>query len=377
MNADVAVIGIGSMGSMALWQLAKMGVNVIGIEQFTPGHDKGAGHGETRIFRTAYGEGTAYVPFLQEGRKLWLDLERETGVKLYSEIGRIIIGHDDDGSLDEEINGAKQYNLPYEVLTPNEAEKRFPQHIYESNNLIYVDPTAGYIKPELAIETAVAHAQDLGAKLYTNTKVTKIDPNDEGVKIYTEDQVFHVKKVIMSVGAWTSQLLPSLNFPIWVERQVLLWYKARNPELFHEDQFPIFSRNIEEHRLYGFPSLDENLVKVAFHHGGESVHPDTIDRSIQNNDTQLMSSYIKKYIPNLIPQSVKGKVCMYTNTEDNHFIIGPLASIPNVTMLGPMAGHGFKFATIMGKLAAEAATESSLTLPIDMFEPERFTNLTK
>ncbi|QQK74974.1 N-methyl-L-tryptophan oxidase [Salicibibacter cibarius] len=369
MDADVAVIGVGSMGSSAFWQLASLGANVLGFERYAPGHDKGAGHGETRIFRTAYGEGTEYVPFLQESKQLWRHLETETDTDIYSEIGRINIGEKE--ALKKDISGAKLYQLPYELLDAKEAAARFPQHRFEENDMIYVDPQAGFVRPELAIQSATQRAIELGAKLYCGVSVTAIEPDDAGVTIYCGEERFRVGHVVVSAGAWASKLLPQLSLPVWVERQILVWYRAKNPDVFSMEKFPIFGRETEGQRWYGFPSLDGHLVKVAFHHGGDEVDPDTIDRTTHKEDIEHLSKFIHKYIPDLDPNAVKAKVCMYTNTPDNHFIIGSVSGMPNVTMLGPMAGHGFKFAPIMGKLAAEVATELTPTMNIDMFRPDR------
>lgn len=370
MNADVAVIGIGSMGSAAFWQLASLGVNVLGFERYVPGHDKGAGHGESRIFRTAYGEGTEYVPFLQEAKKLWIQLEKETGTSIYEETGRITIAEKE--RLENEINGAKRYHLPYELLDAKEAAIRFPQHRYEENEAVYVDPQAGFVRPELAIQTATQRAIERGARIYCGETVTAIEPDDAGVTIYCGEERFRVGHVVLSAGAWTAKLLPQLALPVWVERQILVWYRANDPDVFASDKFPTFARETEGHRWYGFPSIDGHLVKVAFHHGGDEADPDTIDRTIHKEDTALLSTFINKYLPDLEPVAMKAKVCMYTNTLDNHFMIGPVAGLPHITMLGPMAGHGFKFAPIMGKLVAEVATGSTPTMNLDMFKPDRF-----
>ena len=125
--------------------------------------------------------------------------------------------------------------------------------------------------------------------------------------------------------------------------------------------------------FYGFPSLDGKTVKVAIHHGGVIVdHPDQVDREIHDADLMPVTDMVKQYLPGLIPEPVKAKTCFYTNTPDEHFVLGPAPDVPNVTLLGPMAGHGFKFAPIMGKIAAQLATEKTPSLQISMFDPRRF-----
>ncbi len=372
-DADIAVIGLGSMGSFAFWQLASMGKSVIGFDRFRPGHDNGAGHGETRIFRTAYGEGVAYVPLLQAARELWRKLEAETSVELYVETGGTMFGPKDDNFITTVQESVQQYQLPHKVYEGPEAKKEYPQINFQDNQVAVFEELAGFVKPELAIETAVKRGEDLGGTVYTNSPVTRIDPDDDGVSIMCGDKQFRVKKVIVASGGWTSKLLPQLNLPVSLERQVLVWYKARNPELFTPDKFPIFSRVSKGRGFYGFPSLDGETVKVAFHHGGVTAdHPDHIDREIHESDLLALTEKVKKYLPNLIPEPVKAKTCFYTNTPDEHFVLGPAPGLQHVTLLGPMAGHGFKFAPIMGEIAAELATDKTPSLDIKMFDPNRF-----
>ncbi|MCR2823107.1 N-methyl-L-tryptophan oxidase [Lederbergia panacisoli] len=370
---DVAVVGLGSMGSFAFWQLARMGVNVVGFDRFRPGHDKGAGHGETRIFRTAYGEGVEYVPLLKEARKLWRELEGETGVQLYTENGGTMFGLKDDPFIKTVEESVNTFNLPHKKYTGAEAKKVYPQINFQENQVAIYEEFAGFIKPELSIETAVKRGEELGGTVFTDCPVRNIEADEDGVSIICEDKQFRVKKVIVSSGGWTSHLFPGLKLPLSLERQVLVWYDAKNPEQFTPEKFPIFSRMKDGIGFYGFPTVDGKTVKVALHHGGENFnHPDEVDREIHESDLEPVTEKVKEYFPDLIPVPVKAKTCFYTNTPDEHFILGLAPGLPNVTLLGPMAGHGFKFAPIMGKIAAKLATDKKLNLEISMFDPNRF-----
>ncbi|MEK3887783.1 N-methyl-L-tryptophan oxidase [Bacillus sp. FSL K6-3431] len=372
-DADVAVIGLGSMGSFAFWQLARMGVNVVGFDRYRPGHDKGAGHGETRIFRTAYGEGVAYVPLLQAARDLWRELENETGVELYVETGGTMFGPKEDDFMTTVQESVQQYNLPHKIYDASEASKVYPQINFQENQIAVYEELAGFLKPELAIETAVNRGEELGGTVYTDSPVTTIIPDKNGVSISYGDKQIRVKKVIVASGGWTSKLLPQLKLPVSLERQVLVWYNARNPEQFTPEKFPIFSRVSKGRGFYGFPSIDGKTVKVAFHHGGAIFDdPNEVDREIHDADLLPLTVKVRKYLPDLIPEPVKAKTCFYTNTPDEHFVLGAAPGLQNVTLLGPMAGHGFKFAPIMGKIAAELSTDTTPDIDISMFDPSRF-----
>jgi sarcosine oxidase len=372
-DGDVAIVGLGSMGSFAFWQLAKLGVNVIGLDRYRPGHDQGAGHGETRIFRTAYGEGVEYVPLLQEARELWRQLETETDTELYIENGGTMFGERDDSFIQTVQKSVDQFNLPHKTMEGTEARETYPQIAFKEDQVAVFENLAGYVKPELAIQTAVARGEKLGGTALLDTTVTKIEPDENGVTIISQGKTYRVKHVIVSSGGWTSSLVPQAKLPVQLERQVLVWYNCRNPEKFTPSKFPIFSRMKDGIGFYGFPSIDGKTVKVALHHGGEHInHPDEVDRDIHESDLAPVTALVKEYLPDLIPEPVKAKTCFYTNTPDEHFILGPVPNVPKITLLGPMAGHGFKFAPIMGKIAAQLAIGKTPEHQISMFDPGRF-----
>ena len=79
---DVVVCGLGAMGSAALHHLARRGKRVLGLERFTPGHDRGSSHGSTRIIRLGYFEHPSYVPLLRRAYALWRELEAASGQRL-------------------------------------------------------------------------------------------------------------------------------------------------------------------------------------------------------------------------------------------------------------------------------------------------------
>src|SRR5438105_5116002 len=147
-DAQVVVVGLGSMGSQALWQLARRGVAAIGIEQFMPGHDNGAGHGESRIIRSCYQEGPQYVPLVLAAFAQWRELEQETGQRLLTENGALFIGRPDDGYIPEAIATAEACDLRYELLDADEAARRYPQHRLAPDEAALLDFQAGFLRPE-------------------------------------------------------------------------------------------------------------------------------------------------------------------------------------------------------------------------------------
>ncbi|HKA09908.1 MAG TPA: N-methyl-L-tryptophan oxidase [Candidatus Dormibacteraeota bacterium] len=374
LDADVAVVGLGSMGSLALWQLARRGVKAIGFEQFEPGHDRGSGHGESRIIRSCYAEGPQYVPLLQAAFPLWRQLEEETATELLTENGALFLGRLDSGFVKGARATADHHSLPYDILDPDTVQRRYPPHRLEAGEIGFLDLKAGFLRPELAVRTAVARAVQLGAQVVAPERVQAIQERGDAVAVQTPSRTYRAGHVIAAVGAWVGKLLPELGLPTWVERQVMVWYPARRPEEFTADRFPIFirDRGAPDLTWYGFPSLDGSTVKVAIHHDGQEADPDRLDRDIRESDYEAVTTLVRRAIPGLEPVPVRGKVCMYTNTPDGHFVIGRPPGTSRIVMLGPMAGHGFKFAAVVGAIGADLATEGSTGLPIDAFSPARF-----
>ena len=74
---DAIVLGAGGVGSAALFQLASRGANVLGLDRFTPPHDRGSSHGQSRIIRQAYFEHPDYTPLLLDSYRLWSGLARQ------------------------------------------------------------------------------------------------------------------------------------------------------------------------------------------------------------------------------------------------------------------------------------------------------------
>src|SRR5882757_6883483 len=94
---DVAVIGLGAMGAATLYQLARRGLSVVGIDRHQPPHAHGSSHGETRITRQAVGEGADYVPLVTRSHIIWRELERATGMSLFVQCGGLVVGRTDGG----------------------------------------------------------------------------------------------------------------------------------------------------------------------------------------------------------------------------------------------------------------------------------------
>ncbi len=373
-TADVAVVGLGAMGTAALWRLASRGASVVGFERFAPGHMLGSSHGATRIFRTAYFEDTQYVPLLLAALEWWRRLELESRRELLTQIGGLMIGPPEGALITGALRSVHEHRLPHRVLQRSAMARQYPQHKLAAGDVAILDELAGVLFPEDSIAAAHALAKDRGAVVHSGAAVERIEPASTHVGIAVGSDSFRVRHAVVCAGPWVPDLISIPGCEFAIERQVMSWFRGSSPDLFAPSRFPVFVRELADGRIgFGIPDMGDGLVKVGIHHGdGEIVRPDSTDRSVHPRDYETTESFVGSNIDGLLPSVAKATVCLYTNSPDSHFVVGPVPGVPNVTVVSPCSGHGFKFAPVIGEIAADLALRDGTDYEIDMFSPGRF-----
>jgi len=370
---DVLLIGLGSMGSSTLYQLAMRGVKVLGIEQFGISHNKGSHSGQTRIVRKAYFEHPDYVPLLEQSYKGWDEIYERSGTQLFYKNGLAYYGPYDHAVMNGIKSSANQYKIELDRLT------RKPHHDFfnipnEFETL--VEPDAGFALSEETIKTYTKEAEKLGAELCIGEEVVAWDIIDGDVEVKTTTQSYRAKKLIITAGSYIQTLLPDLSFSLTVTGQILTWLKVDDPELFHMDNFPCWVIADEEFEgvFYGFPILDkekyggEGYLKLAQHYPAKIISPEELSTFDTSNEQERMQRFIKKYLPTNGVEVIAQSRCMYTNTIDEHFLIDVIPDTNSQIIIGTgFSGHGFKFVPVIGEILADLATLGKTELPIDLF----------
>jgi len=388
-GVDIAVVGLGLVGSSALYQLAKRGFNVVGFDQFDPPHTLGSSTGDTRITRLAIGEGHFYTPFVMRSHQIWRELEATTGLELLNSIGGLMMASRSYGSelhgsvnfFDETVSAAKKYDIAYEILGADEIRRRYPQFNLVGDEIGYFEPTAGFIRPENCIRANLLMAKKFGAQVVVNERIASIsvDPKDKNyVGIRGENSGFWgVKKVIVSAGAWVTKFLPDdCKNKFQVQRQVQYWFKSTPAfyESFLPDRFPIFIWQNNGGFSYGFPAIDglDGGVKIATEKT-EQTTPGSIRRYVTSDEFEDMyGNFVKDRLRGFTPNCVKTAVCMYTKTPDSHFVVDLHPEYPQIIIASPCSGHGAKHSGGIGEALAELATEGKTRYDISHFGLNRF-----
>ena len=162
MGYDVIVIGLGGMGSAAAYHLAARGQRVLGLEKFTPAHDKGSSHGGSRIIRQSYFEDPAYVPLLLRAYELWDQLATDTGLEVYRLTGGLFIGAPDALTVAGSQRASREWDLPHEMLDVAEIRRRFPTFTPYPGDIALYEAKAGFARPEMTVAGAYQPRRNRG-----------------------------------------------------------------------------------------------------------------------------------------------------------------------------------------------------------------------
>lgn len=385
-SCDVAVIGLGAMGSAALFQLAKRGVKAVGIDRFFPPHDRGSTHGETRITRQAIGEGAVYVPLALRSNEIWKELEAETGERLLVRNGCLIVeaSHPvENGTvraafLRRTQEAAQAYGIPHEILDAAEIRRRCPQFTPREDEIGYFEPGGGHLNPERCVAVQLERAGALGAVTQLGTRVISVTPEGEGVRIATDRGEILAGQAIVSAGSWASALLgPPFNALLAPSRQVMHWFEADPDHARHWAESPVFiwsHGSRPDDFFYGFPSLSgSNAIKTAGEQYETFVHPDEVERTVTPAESASMfNEHLAGRVRGLRPHALRAVTCLYTVTPDSNFLIDRHPESDRILVVSPCSGHGFKHSAAIGEAAAQSVVDGASSIDISAFALSRF-----
>jgi len=371
---DVAVIGLGAMGSATIYALAKRGLHVIGIDRLEPPHDRGSSHGESRVIRLAYFEDPAYVPLLRLAYEHWRALEALTGEGVLSVTGVLEAGFKGAPAIEGSIRSALEHQLPHEVLQPSEVNERFPAFSIPNDWRCVYQPDGGVLQPEKAIELFLRAASARGAAIRTRTPVTAVQPVGDSVRIkLATGEHFDVGSAVLAAGAWMTSLLPKLGNHLTLTRQPLVWFRPRDARWVHPDRMPVFFLQTPDDLIYGFPDIFGSGVKIASHlSAGTLSGPDVLRADASAEEKAHLKAVIERYIPAAAGDACRSTTCIYTRSPDGHFVLGLHPEHPQIVIASACSGHGFKFASLFGEILADLSTKRATEAPIDLFRPGRF-----
>lgn len=365
MEYDLIVIGSGSVGSATGYYASKSGLKVLMIDNGTPPHQNGSHHGATRITRTAYGEGSMYVPLCIRAKALWNELEATSGEQLLISCGVLNTGPEESGLMRNIKITCEEFDLNVENLTSDEINTRWNCLHVPDEYIGVLETDAGYLKSELAVATFVKLSKEAGAEHLFNCNVESVKPTENGVEVHTNRGKFVSKKAVVSAGTWVKKLLPKI--PIAPVRKIFTVNKTEG----NRDDLPVTMAVLKNYSYYTIPDADG--YKVGQHDGGQVIEKmaDLAPFGSLDEDLSETVDFLKQFFPN-VGEIVRGVVCSYDMTPDKHFIIDTLPESDNVLIITGLSGHGFKFSTVLAEIGAMFARGEKPTIDITPFTLKRF-----
>ena len=383
---DAIVLGLGAIGSASLYQLARQGARVLGIDRYSPPHAFGSTHGETRVTRLAIGEGAHYSPLAMRSHEIWRELEAASGASLLATNGGLIIS----GATSRKtfhgasffattVEAARRHAIPHELLDAKQIRQRFPQFAIGNEERGYFEPSAGFVRPEECVRVQLKLAQQNGAEILRNETVTEIAQEGNNVTVTTKAGQFKAANLIVAAGPWLPGLLGekhSRHFKIY--RQTLHWFaiEARYAD-FTPDRFPIFIWELPDAKggTYGFPAIDGPTggIKIATEQFETTTSADAVNRDVSAAEQQTVyRDFVAPSFPWVGAKCVKSAVCLYTVTGDFGFVVDRHPDFERIIVASPCSGHGFKHSAALGEAIADLLLDQESRFDLRTFSFARF-----
>lgn len=374
-ETDVVVVGLGALGSATAWQLASRGVEVVGLEQFTLGHHRGASHDTSRILRRSY-HTPAYVRLAGEAYDDWAALEQASGESLVTVTGGLDLFPPGAAiPADDYVASMRACAVPFAVHAADEVIARWPALWLPSGTTALHQADTAIVPAGRATTTMQRVARAAGAVLHDGVRVNGLDDTSAaGVDVRTEVETYRARRVVLTTDAWTNDLLAPLGaaLPLTVTREQVTYFAPEHPERFGADRLPVWIW-MDDPSFYGFPTYAEggngHLVKAAQDCGGAVTTAAGRSFDVDEGALALLAGFAGGLLPG-VGADVRTVTCLYTLTPDRDFVVGALPGHPAV-LVGLGAGHAFKFAPTLGRVLADLAVDGRTPSDIAAFAPDR------
>ena len=372
---DVAVVGLGGIGSAAAYWLSRRpGTRVVGFERFALEHDNGASHDHSRIIRLSYHR-PDYVRLARRAYATWAEVEAEAGVKVVTRTGGLDLFPAGAAIPEIDYTGSMEAEgVPFERLDARDVMARWPQWQLDPETVALFQADAGIADPYRANAAHRRLAVAYGAALRDRTPVERLTDTGSGILVRLESgETVLARKVVVAADAWTNEVLGGLGLrlPLTITQEQVTYFGVPDPAAFAPERFPIWIW-MDNPSFYGFPTYGEPGPKAAQDVGGREVTPATRTFERDPDAWDRLQAFMSRHLPTMVAAPLLTRTCLYTLTPDRDFVVDRVPDHPDVVVLLG-AAHGFKFASVFGRIAAELAIDGLTTSAgeLDAFRVDR------
>ena len=366
---DTIVVGAGSMGSAAIYHLASRHQRVLGLDQFDVPSGLGASVGVNRIIRLAYAEHPNYVPLLRRAYELWRDLERIVNERLLVITGGIDAGTENGEIVTGSLRSCLEHGLPHDVLNAADLHRRFPGYALPNDTVAVYQPDGGFLMSERCVVAHLNAALALGAEVHGRERVRGWDVLPDGVRVITDVDRYEARALVVTAGPWTARVLPRARAGRGSRATGVVVDSARKAGMLSAGAIPRL-----QHGSCGRTFLRvSDLSRPGFQN--REVSPSTPTAWIPTQSIGIVirktngfcGRPIRRYFPDADGPTLAMKVCLFSNTPDEHFIIDHLFDARHVVIAAGFSGHGFKFCSVVGEVIADLVVQGSSRFDLGLF----------
>ena len=371
---EYVVVGAGALGCATAYWLTRSGAtDVLVLEQYQLGHGRGASEDHSRLIRHAY-HWSAYTALTQAAYDAWAEVEAQTGLQLVVRTGGLdlaVAGSAGEAELGNYRQSLAPFGIPSEDLDAAEVRRRWPGWRIGDDVVGLYQQDGGILDIRRGNAAHIALARRAGARFQPHTAVRGISPRGHGVTLTTGDGTIDAGHVVLCVASWLPALLGDLGlgWRLTLSQEQVSYFATPNVRDFTPDRFPTWMWHGEP-LFYGFPVYGEVAVKAARGMTGRFVTQETRSFEPDPAETDLVASFLRERLPGAAGPELYSKTCVYDMPPDRNFIIDRAPGHPGIT-IGIGAGHGAKFASLLGKMLAGLATSGATPYPSAAFRADR------
>jgi sarcosine oxidase len=372
---EFIVVGCGGIGSAAAYWLSRQPAgDVLALEQFALGHDRGGSEDHSRIIRLSY-HGPEYTALTPHTYEAWSEVEEESGTRLVFKTGGLDLEpvEDEPRYINQYAGAMRAAGIPHEELSAREVMERFPQFRLDDAVQALYQKDAGLVDAGKANATHLALARARGATILENTPARSVRVAGDGVEVETAEGTFGGRRLIVAAGAWTNKVLRhvGVELPITCTQEQVTYFQPPDLGGFSAERFPVWIwHGGPESTFYGVPVYGAPATKAGQDVGGEVVTVDTRTFEPSKRVLENLQTFLELHIPGSLGPELYTKTCLYDMPPDREFVLGALPNVPQISVFVG-AGHGFKFASLAGKILSELALYGKTQYPIEAFRVDR------
>ncbi len=371
-DPSVIVLGLGGIGSAATyWLSRRLGPDVIGIERFLLGHDRGGSEDHSRIIRLSY-HTPHYVDLAKRAYAAWDEVGGDSGEPLVLRTGGLDLAPLGASiGLDDYRTSMTAAGVPFEEVDAAEIMHRWPQWRLPEDVTALYQEQSGIAMASQANATHRRLAAHNGAKLLEETPVELVREIGGEVEVVAGGRAYRARSLVIAAGAWTNRALANfgVQFPLEVTLEQVVYLTPRDAAAFEPERFPIWIW-MDEPSFYGFPIFGEPAVKVSWDRCQVVTDAESRPVAADPETTTTIRTFVADHLPEANGGTHLAKTCLYTLTPDRDFIVDRVPGTERC-WVAVGAGHAFKFASLLGRFLADLAVDGVADVDLAPFAADR------